>query len=110
MLTNARVIFSLEALRDHCDRCGGRHVTTLHYPRKVAANAIGRGETVEAAAAASGMPESLIGYWSDADAEFRASVEHAHLRYGRRKGRKLRGSARVISTALPTVDASLATK
>lgn len=88
------MVFSFEALRDSCDRCEGRHSSTFHFPRKIAANALARGETVIEAARASHMPEATVAYWAQADVEFRAQVERARLRQLRKVAKKTqRGSA-----------------
>lgn len=100
---------ALAALADHCDRCDGRHTTTLHYPRKIAANHLALGESVEQAADASGMPTTTVGYWAAADAEFRAQVEQRRHSQVQKSTRKLRRATKVIIAELKAMGAAPST-
>lgn len=84
--------FSFEALRGFCNRCQGRHPTELHYKRKVAARVVGRGETVEQAAAASRMPEATVRYWARYDTEFQHQVQRARHTALMREARRVNRS------------------
>lgn len=70
----------LAALASRCTKCGGAHPATFCAGREIAARKLGRGESLEIAAAASHMSPVLIRHWADIDEEFRAQIERARAK------------------------------
>jgi hypothetical protein len=85
------------AMNEFCDRCDGRHTTQLHFPRKIAASALGRNYALEDAAGVARMPVATVQYWLDNDQEFQRLVSRARIRAIKRVARHAGRVAKILA-------------